>query len=56
MTNLWQRKACTTGPPNAYHLDRLIARYGIDPKLIDWSDEITGDCNRAISQAELSKP
>jgi hypothetical protein len=27
-----------------YHLHRLIERYGIDAKLLDWADEITADC------------
>ena len=27
-------------------LARLIARYGLDAKLFDWSDEITADCPR----------
>ena len=29
-----------------YRVDRLIARYGIDAKLFDWSDEITADYPR----------
>ena len=29
-----------------YHLHRLIERYGIDAKLLDWSDEITAGCPR----------
>jgi len=27
-------------------LDPLIEKYGIDAKLFEWSDEITGDCPR----------
>jgi hypothetical protein len=34
------------GRRGRYRLDRLIARYGIDAKLFDWSDEITADCPR----------
>jgi hypothetical protein len=34
------------GRRDRYRLDRLIARYGIDAKLFDWSDEITADCPR----------
>jgi hypothetical protein len=29
-----------------YQVDRLVARYGIDAKLVDWTDEITADCPR----------
>jgi hypothetical protein len=42
--------SCTSSVTSAaggrYHLHRLIARYGIDAKLFDWSDEITADCPR----------
>jgi hypothetical protein len=34
------------GRRGLYHLDRLIAKYGIDAKLFDWTDEITADCPR----------
>jgi hypothetical protein len=34
------------GRSGQYRVDRLIARYGIDAKLFDWSDEITADCPR----------
>jgi hypothetical protein len=34
------------GRRGRYHLDRLIARYGIDAKLFDWTDEITADYPR----------
>jgi hypothetical protein len=34
------------GRRGRYHLHRLIARYRIDAKLFDWSDEITADCPR----------
>ena len=34
------------GRRGRYMLARLIARYGIDAKLFDWSDEITADCPR----------
>ena len=34
------------GRRGRYHLDRLVARDGIDAKLLDWSDEITADCPR----------
>jgi hypothetical protein len=27
------------------HLHRLIARYGIEAKLFDWSDEMTAECS-----------
>jgi len=29
-----------------YRLARLIAKYGIDSKLFEWTDEITADCPR----------
>jgi len=32
------------GRRGRYMLARLIARYGLDAKLFDWSDEITADC------------
>jgi len=35
------------GRRGRYRLDRLIARYGIDAKLFDWSVEITADCPQA---------
>jgi len=35
-----------SGRDRWHHLHRLIERYGIDPKLFDWSDEITADCPR----------
>ena len=34
------------GRSGQYRVDRLIMRYGIDAKLLDWSDEITADCPR----------
>lgn len=34
------------GRTGRYHLRRLIERYGIDAKLLDWSDEIAADCPR----------
>jgi hypothetical protein len=34
------------GRSGQYRVDRLIMRYGIDAKLFEWSDEITGDCPR----------
>jgi hypothetical protein len=34
------------GRSSQYRLDRLIMRYGIDAKLLDWLDEITADCPR----------
>jgi hypothetical protein len=34
------------GRRGRYRLERLIAKYGIDAKLFDWSDEITADCPR----------
>ena len=34
------------GRRGRYMLARLVARYGIDAKLFDWSDEITADCPR----------
>jgi hypothetical protein len=37
------------GRRSLYHLDRLIARCGIDAKLFDWTDEITADCPRKIA-------
>jgi hypothetical protein len=36
-------KCCRRG---RYHLDKLIARDGVDEKLFAWSDEITADCPR----------
>jgi hypothetical protein len=32
-----------------YRLNRLVARYGIDTKVCDWTDEITADCPRKIA-------
>jgi hypothetical protein len=34
------------GQAGRYRLARLIAKYCIDAKLFDWSDEITADCPR----------
>ena len=34
------------GRRGRYMIARLIARYGLDAKLFDWSDEITADCPR----------
>jgi hypothetical protein len=34
------------GRAGNYRLARLIAKYGLDAKLFDWSDEITADCPR----------
>jgi hypothetical protein len=34
------------GRSGQYRVDRLIARYGIDGKLFEWSDAITADCPR----------
>jgi hypothetical protein len=34
------------GQRGRYTLARLIARYGLDAKLFEWSDEITADCPR----------
>jgi hypothetical protein len=38
------------GRSGRYRVDRLIARYGIDAKLFDWSDEVTADCPRKIAK------
>ncbi len=34
------------GRSGQYRLARLIAKYGRDAKLFDWSDELTVDCPR----------
>jgi hypothetical protein len=34
------------GRSGQYRVDRLIARYGVDGKLFEWSDAITADCPR----------
>jgi hypothetical protein len=38
------------GRHGQYRVDRLVAKYGIDAKLFDWSDEITADCARKIAR------
>ena len=42
-----QREKC--GRRGRYPLDRLIESYGINAKLFEWSNEITGDCPRKRS-------
>jgi hypothetical protein len=37
------------GRRGRHHPHRLIAHYGIDAKLFDWSDEITADFPRKLS-------
>jgi hypothetical protein len=36
------------GRRGQYQVDKLIARYGLDAKLFDFSEEITKDCPRKI--------
>jgi hypothetical protein len=37
------------GRRGQYRVDRLIARYGIDAKINEWSSEVTADCPRKIA-------
>jgi hypothetical protein len=43
------------GRSGAYRLDRLIARYGLDGKLFQWSDELTADCPRKQASDQLDQ-
>ena len=39
------------GRKGRYRLDWLIARYGIDAKLFEWTDDITPDCPRTVPRS-----
>jgi hypothetical protein len=37
------------GRDGTYRLDRLISRYGLDTKLFEWMDELTGRASKPIT-------